>query len=156
MRKGKRRKRRKKKVVLLAMLLVFVSIIIVAVYQSQPQPKKSAAEYFEIFDSTVNYGEFREPTEDEGGSYENSNVLIIYGVSFKLKAIGGTAHNVVVQSWAKADPVYFEIIAKDQWKYVEQTSLPPAGYFSRKEGGKFPFRVRIRSSEAEGDIIIYL
>jgi len=156
MKRGRNRKTRKKTLGLLAILLVFVAIIAVGVYQSRPQPKKPAAEYFEIFEATVNEGEFRDPTEDQGGSYQNSSVLIIYGISFKIRAIGGDAHNVIVASWATATEEYFEKIVKGQYAYYTKAATPPAGYLSKKEGGKFPFEVKMRSSEAEGTIKIYL
>ncbi len=157
-RRRRQKKTRKNTVILLAILLVFVLIIIVAVSQSPPKSKEPADKYFEIFEATVNYGEFQDPPEDEGGSYQNSSALIIYDISFKIRAIGGDAHNVVVGSWAKVPEVYFEEILKDQSAYYSEFSQAPFGYLSRKdkEVGKFPFEVRIRSSEAEGTITIYL
>jgi len=148
---------RKKTLVVLTIIAVLVSIIIVGAYQSQPQPKKPAAEYFEIFEATVNDAEFRDPPEDQGGSYQTSSILIIYGISFKLRAKLGDAHNVVIESWTSRVPNrYYEIILKGQYGYYDESSPSPFGYFSRKEEGKFPFKVRIRSSEAEGTITIYL
>jgi len=158
MTRGRNRKPRRKTLSLLAVLLVFVAIIALGVYQSRPQPKKPAAEYFEIFDAGVNPDqiEFLNPTEDQGGSYENSSVMIIYGIYFKIRAIGGDAHDVIVKSWATAPEEYFEKIVKGQYAYYSKASNRPGGYYSEKEGGKFPFEVGIWSWEAEGTIKIYL
>lgn len=159
MRKRKKKSKRRKKITIALSLFIFCIVVAMFwLYQNKAQStqKKSAAEYFEIFGATVNYGEFRDPTVEEGGSYENSRVLIIYGLSFQLKAKGGDAHNVVVKSWGQAEPVPFEVILQNQSVYVEQTSSKAAGYLSEKEGGKFTFKVEIRSDEAEGSIIIYL
>lgn len=154
----KKRRRVKKPLVILSVATFIVIILSAALYLGQLQggsQKKSADEYFEIFDATVNLGEFRDPPIGQGGSYENSSILIIKGVSFKLRAIRGDAHAVIVKSWGKAEPVDLETILKGQWKYVEQES--PYGYLSQKaENGKFPFPVDISSREAEGTIIVYL
>ena len=161
----KRRKSIKKKrrvnrplVILSLAIVIVISLSAVSYLNQLPRAKKPADEYFEIFDATVNDGEFQEPSLGQGGSYENSSVLIIYSVSYKLRAVEGDAHNVVVRAWAKADFVDFEVISKDQSRYVEQWSSRTAGGFlTRKaENGKFPFPVKLTSDEAEGTITIYL
>jgi hypothetical protein len=153
----------KKIIISLIIIFAFVGIIALGLYQSlsqsQTRPsKKPAAEYFEIFEATVNDGEFEMPSVDQGGSYENSSILFIFSISYKIRAIGGDAHNVVIKSWAKADLVDFQVIQKDQWEYVEQTSSRPLyGYKSTKDStGKFPFQAKIVSDEAEGTILIYM
>jgi len=152
----KRRKRRKSRKwvwILLAFIIVLGIIIVPRLFQGQSElQKKSAEEYFEIFDATVNDGEFR-----DGSSYENSSVLIIYGISYKVRAIGGDAHDVIIQSWVMAEPVELVTILEGQYEYVEQSSAPPFGYLAEKaENGMFPFEVKISSHEAEGTITIYL
>lgn len=157
--KAKKKSKVNKKIVIALLLIVTFSVIIaLGFYQNKAQPtqKKSAKEYFEIIEATVNDGEFRDPKVEEGGDYNTSQVLIIYSISFQLKAKGGDAHNVVVKSWGEAEPEYFEKILKDTSVYVEQSSLRRSGYLSRKTEGKFPFEVKLRSDEAEGSIIIYL
>lgn len=150
----KKRKKTRRTVVLLSILLVFAVILVIGLYQLQPIPKKPASEYFEIFEATVDDGEFRNPSIPEGGSYENSSVLIVYGLSFKLRAVGGDAHFVVVKSWATANPVPIDIINKGQYEFVQQYSLRPYGLMVEKdsESGKFRFTIGIKCSEAEGDI----
>jgi len=149
----KKRRRVNKPLVILSLAIVIVISLSAVSYLNQlPREKKLADEYFEIFDATVNDGEFR-----DGSSYEDSTMLVIYSISYKLRAKGGDAHDVIVKSWAKAGPLDLETILEDGYKYVEQTSVPPFGYQSEKaENGMFPFDVRISSVEAEGTITIYL
>lgn len=148
----RRRKKRTKLNKRMAVLLVIVGVFMlaaVASYLSQLRSleKKPAEEYFRVFDATVNYGVPR----------RNGTAWIIYGISFKLQAVGGDAHNVIVQSWAMAEPVELGDIPKDGFKTVTQTSAPPFGYLSEmNEDGKFPMLIRITSLEAEGKITIYL
>lgn len=152
----KRRKSRKWTWILIAFILVLGIIVVPRLFQSlasSPKVEKSRAEeYFEIFNATVNDGVFK-----DGSSYEDSSRLVIYGISFCLRTKGGDAHDVIIQSWAKAEPVDFETILEGQYKYVEQSSQSPFGYLSEKaENGMFPFDVKISSVEAEGTITIYL
>jgi hypothetical protein len=96
MRKERKKRRRslKKIGVVLVVLVLFAVIIGIGVYQMQglsQTEKKPAQEYFEIFEPTVDDGEFRNPSISEGGSYENSSVLVIYGLTLKIKAVGGDA-----------------------------------------------------------------
>lgn len=144
----------KKAIVGLFIIIVLAAIIALGVYQNKPQAKKSAAEYFEILDPSLTDREYLEPSIADGGGPETSNVLIVYGISFKLKAIGGDAHNVIVDSWGEAEPVNFDEMRKNQYESVEQTSPRPLGVRIEREEGKFPFPLRIFSSEAEGEIII--
>ncbi len=152
----KRRKRRKSRKwvwILLAFIIVLSIIIVPRLFQGQYElQKKSVEEYFEIFDATVNDGEFR-----GGLTYENSSAVIIYGISYKIRAKGGDAHDVIIQSWARAEPLDLLTILEGQYKYVEQSSAPPFGYLTEKaENGMFPFDVKIKSAEAEGTITINL
>jgi len=145
--KEKRRKKKtnKRTLVFLAIVCLFVIVIVVS-YLSQPQrpEKKPAEEYFRIFEPTVNYGEPR----------ENGTIWLINDISFKLQAIGGDASNVIVQSWAMAEPVELMDIPKGESRYVNQFSSV-AYLIKMNEDGKFPMSIRITSTEADGEIIIY-
>jgi len=149
MRKEKRRTRKtdKRMLALLVIVSLFV-LVIVGSYMSQPNnqrpEKKSAEEYFRIFEPTVNYGEPR----------ENGTIWLVYDISFKLQAIGGNASNVIVQSWATAEPVELMDIPKGEFRYVNQVSSV-AYLVKMNEDGKFPMPIRIKSREAEGKIIIH-
>lgn len=144
----------KKAMVALFVIIVLAAVIALGVYQNKPQAKKSAAEYFEILDPALTDREYLEPSIAEGGGPETSSMLRVYGISFRLKAIGGDAHNVIVESWGEAEPVNFDEIRKNQYGAVQQTSPHPYGVAIEREDGKFPFPVTIFSSEAEGEIII--
>jgi len=157
MRKERRKRTSHKKIgIALAILIPVTIIIVVGIYQLQGQGqlvKKQAKDYFEIVEPTVDNGEFLDPTIDQGGSYQNSSRLRIYGISFTLKAIGGDAHSIVVKSWAQADLFAIEALAKDQSQYVYQTSTPPFGMIVEKNSqGIFQWTVKITSEEAEGEI----
>jgi len=149
MRKKKSRTRKidNRKLVLLAIVCLFV-IVTVAAYISQQNnqrpEKKPAEEYFRILEPTINYGEPR----------ENGTIWLIYDISFTLQAIGGDASSVVVQSWAKAEPVELMDIPKNESRYVKQISSL-AYMIQMNEDGKFPMSIRITSREAEGEMIIY-
>jgi len=148
-----------KKVAIISVFLIFVIIVALGVYQNRAQPRqpKSAAEYFEIFDATVNDGEFRDPPVLEGGGYNTSRILIIYDVEFQLKAKGGDANSVIVKAWGKVEPQIFDSIPKNQWVDVHFQAARPLGYLSEKVDGKgFPLEIETRSEEAEGTITIYL
>ncbi len=151
MRKRKKRRKSRKWVwILFAFILLLGIIVVPRLFQSQSE-RQRADDYFEIFDAAVNDGDFK-----DGSSYEDSSILVIYGISFKLRAKGGDAHDVIIQSWAQAEPVDLETILEGQYKYVEQASVPPFGYLTEKaENGMFPFDVEIKSVEAEGTITIY-
>ena len=149
MRKKKRRTRKtdNKKLVLLVIACFFV-IVTVAAYISQQDnqgsEKKPAEEYFRILEPTINYGEPR----------ENGTIWLIYDISFTLQAIGGDASSVIVQSWAKAEPVELMDIPKNESRYVNQISSV-AYMIQMNEHGKFPMPILITSREAEGEITIY-
>lgn len=156
----KKRKSYKKIGVVLAISIPLTIIIVVGIYQlqGQGQPiKKQAKDYFEIVEPTVDNGEFLNPTIDQGGSYQNSSHLRVYSLSFKLKAIGGDAHSVVVKSWATANSVPIEGIARGEWEYVTQESAPPFGMVVGKNSeGIFQFTLKITSEEADGEITFSL
>lgn len=151
----KRKKRIKKRKVSKSLLIVslvagIIIIISMAWYINQQQwgfQEKSAEEYFEILDATIDYGEFR----------KNGTAVVIYAISFKIKAIEGDAHYVMVQSWAQAERYQVGTILKGEIRAViEMMSPPPFGYLSEKnEDGKFPMKIRITSEEAKGYVTIY-
>jgi len=155
MKKKRRMKRRKlkKEIVCIVVITIFVSLMI-ALYLSQQsnretEPKQSAEEYFRIFDTTIN----------DADPVTNDTVIvrwIIYWISFKIQAIGGDAHNVVVKSWAKAPHEWVGDIPEGEYRYVEQMSIRPFGYMSEiDKDGKVPMEIVITSTEAEGAVTIY-
>ena len=152
MKKNRRKKRTKIKreiVVLLAIISILVVAVALYLNARARAPKKPAEGYFSIFDNTINDAEPR----------TNDTVIvrwIIYGISFKIQAADGDAHDVIILSWAKAEPVYIGDIPKGEWRYVSQTSSRPFGYMSQiDEDGKVPMKIRITSKEAEGTVTIY-
>jgi len=146
--KTKRSKNIKKTGILLFIVIVFGVIIAVAFYQNQNRQKWTVAEYFEILDPRLLDREYK----------QDGSILIVYWMTFKLKAKVADAHNVVVEGFAKAEPVDFETILKDQYQLVELASSRPFGeMITKNEGGKFPFEVQITSDETgDGTITIYL
>lgn len=149
MRRKKRIKKRKvsKSVLILSLVVVIAIIISVAIYLNQQQGGlRTAEEYFEILNATVDYGDFRQ-----------NDTVVIYTISFEIKAVGGDAHDVMVQSWARAQSYAVGTILEGETKAVmEMTSNPPFGILSREnEDGKFPMEIRITSMEADGYVTIY-
>jgi len=156
--KRKRNTTLKKTAIALVIVLAFSVIIGYGVYLSRPKEKKPPAEYFEILDPALIDREYRNPTVAEGGGHNTSKYVIVYGIQFKLKAVGGDAHNVIIDGWGSVEPIGFASIAKDQYEIVTQTSNHPLGVrITRDEMGRFPFEVRIASDETlpDGTIIIY-
>jgi len=149
MRRKKRIKKRKvsKSVLILSLVVVIAIIISVAIYLNQQQGGlRTAEEYFEILNATVDYGDFRQ-----------NDTVVIYTISFEIKAVGGDAHDVMVQSWARAQNYAVGTILEGETKAVmEMTSNPPFGILSHEnEDGKFPMEIRITSMEADGYVTIY-
>lgn len=153
--KGKRKRLKlKKEKVAIVVVIIFV-VLMIALYLIQQstrktEPKEPAEEYFRIFDTTVN----------DADPVTNDTAIerwIIYSISFKIQAIGGDAHNVVVKSWARAPHEGIGNIPEGEYRYVEQTSVRPFGYMSEiNEDGKVPMEITITSTEAEGTVTIYL
>lgn len=148
----KRRKRRKthKRKLILLVLLLFFSVIIVAWWHQSQQltQKKSAAEYFEIFD-----------TDFLGRNATSGTVegLLLHEVYFKVRAVGGDAHSVHVTSKGmvlKQDEPWFETIEEGGSEQVILV-FNSAMYVIKEEEG-YPFSIRITSREAEGEITIHL
>lgn len=157
MRKKKKRTRINKQIVVLSVIIGAFMVAAVASYLTQSpgvekEPgvdKKPAKEYFKVLNATIDYAEPR---------YNDTAIIAweIFDISFTLQAVGGDANNVIVQSWANAEPVELGDIQKDHSKYVTQSSPPPFGYLSEiNENEKFPMTIRITSEEAEGKITIY-
>lgn len=151
MKRKKRIKKRKvnKPLLIVSLVAVVIIIITVASFISQQRgfQEKTAEEYFEILDPTVDYGEL----------IQNDTAVKIYTISFKIKAVGGDAHDVMVQSWARAERYPVGTIFEGEVKAVIQMmSPPPFAYLSEKnEDGKFPMEVKITSIEANGFVTIY-
>lgn len=153
-RKGRRKRRKlRKEIVGIAVITIFV-VLMIALYLNQQsiretEPKEPAEKYFRIFDTTVN----------DADPITNDTVVerwILYWISFKIQAIGGDAHNVVVKSWAKAPHEEVGDLQEGEYRYVEQMSERPYGYMSEiNEDGKVPMKITITSTEAEGAVIIY-
>jgi len=154
MKKKGRRKRRKLRKEIVGIVVTIFVVLMIALYLSQQsiretKPKEPAENYFRIFDTTVN----------DADPITNDTVVerwIIYSISFKIQAIGGDAHNVVVKSWAKAPHWEVGDIPEGEYRYVEQMSERPYGMMSEvDEDGKVPMEITITSTEAEGAVIIY-
>ncbi len=93
----KRRKSNKTIVILLFVAGIFISLAIASYFNQPHGPqslrKKPAEEYFKVLNAKV-----------LGCEPRGENVWKIYLISFELQAIGGDAHNVVIQSWAMSEP----------------------------------------------------
>lgn len=151
------KKRRKKKGVNVAayVLLVTMSVLILttaAFYLGRPQSqdldqeRKPAKDYFRVFEPTVDMAKPLNPPDN--------TQWIIYGISFKLQPIHGDAHNVIVRSWAMADPEEVGDIPEGEFEYVSIEA--PYGYYGEmNEDGKVPITISIYSEEAEGEITVY-
>lgn len=146
--------RRKHKWTLITVLIIGVIVIFSAAlyqgrYQGQPSEpeQKEAKEYFEIINATVDWGEFR----------ENGSVLMIYQMSFSLKAVGGNATWVTVnhKGYYMAAPVDLGNMTKGEVKYVP-LKLTSLGYVVKLTDKGFPITIPVFCEEAEGDITIYL
>jgi len=141
-RKRKRRKKGNKTIVIIP-LVGIVILLAIALYFNQPHvQKKTAEEYFKVLDPKVLAGEHKE-----------ENVWKIYHISFKLQAIGGDAHNVIIQSWAMADPQELFDIPKNESRLVILESLW-GDFVEMNNEGKLPVSITITSDEAEGKITI--
>jgi len=154
MRRKTSKKSHKKTLIAVLLVLIFGVILTVGILQNLPPPPKewTAAEYFEIFDATV---------DDARPKFNDSGEIIayeMYALRYKLRAVKGDAHNVVAKSWAAAPPDEFPLIRQGEYATVEQRTSESAPYLLHETNaeGKYPFTVRLRSDEAEGEIVIYL
>jgi len=148
-RKRKRRKKSNKKIVILPLVAGVLIVLVVAIYFIQthgPQDlqKKLAEEYFKALNARVLVGE---PLEE--------NMWKISFISFELQAIGGDAHNVIIKSWAMADPQELEDILENEFKPVLLQAPSPHGYVvEMNNDGMLPIIIAVTSREAEGKITI--
>ena len=147
--KKKRRKVNKAKVALSVFVGVIV-VLIVASFLSQPHSPQGEPEpankYFQVLGSTVDDGDFP--------NFPDTTELIILGLSLNLTAVGGDAHDVFLESTGFSDPQYIGNMPKDQIRFVSLQF--PQGYLSVKKESGFPVSIRIRSTEAVGEITFYI
>ena len=147
-RKTRKRKKKKKTSSKIAILLivVFGFITVIVWYQSQVQNggSRDAQDYFEVVSAGV----------DSGRVENNGTVWILTGISLTFKAVGGDAHEVVIQSWADSDPILIGTMLKDYPRTVGLFSS--RGYATSKELDGFPVTIRIASLEASGKFKFYL
>ena len=147
-RKTRKRKKKKKTSSKIAILLivVFGFITVIVWYQSQVQNggSRDAQDYFEVVSAGV----------DSGRVENNGTVYILTGISLTFKAVGGNAHEVVIQSWADSDPILIGTMLKDVPRTVYL--LSDRGYATSKEPDGFPVTIRIASLEASGKFKFYL
>ena len=146
-RKRKRRKKSNKRLVILLLVASILIILAVAAYLIQhngPQDlqKKPAVEYFEVLNANVLVGDLLE-----------ENTWKISSISFELQAIGGDAHNVIIQSWAMAEPQELENILENESKAVILQS-PNGQVVETNNEGMLPVIIKVTSDEAEGKITI--
>lgn len=113
--------------------------------QSQGLPKERAEDYFEVINATVNDGWFE----------SNETILFIRVLGFTLKAVGGDAHDVIIQSTAMSEPrELVQPLLKNQSRYIELAYK--YGYMSTRTEKGFPVEIKIWSREAEGTITVFL
>jgi len=148
------------------MLPYLVAIIIFSVFvgaaafyrPSQPQTpngnKAQAKDYFQTFNVTTDNFDIK-TFRDSNGTF-----LKMYSLMFKIKAVGGPAHQVTALGFGDADPADSNPFNLTQGGYgfVElrvSTSLAPVSS-ELVPGQGFPFTVYVSSIEAEGEITVYL
>jgi hypothetical protein len=150
-RRKSRRKTNRKKLILPISVVIIIVVIAVAVYISNPlsagRNPLPAQDYFTIENSTVDTSDFPE-------SYPN---LIIYELSFTLRAVGGDATGLVVGSIANSDLKDLGDLAKGESVFVNiQTGS--FGYMTRfnEEYQGFRVEIPITCYEAEGKVVFYI
>lgn len=148
----KRRKVKKRALILLAIVSIVIIVVVMASYQGeqdeQGPSRPTAEEYFEIFDAIVDW-----PSELR----ENDTVLVIKYLLFKVKAVGGDAHEVTVnhQGYYFADRVDLGNMTRGEVRYVE-FMIPDPGFLTTLEEEGFPIAIPIFCEEAWGDITVYI
>jgi hypothetical protein len=146
-------KRRKKKsklsksstaMILFATVLVAI-IIVILLYPTQPQ-KPPAREYFEIFDIVA----LAEPGDPE------NNTIRIKQLDFKIKPIGGDAHDLLIIPPSAVPQEYWPNFEGKVIRRNETVSLSGSGQeiifqssvlSVRNENGSYPLTLRIRCDE---------
>lgn len=138
------KRKRKQKLIAVAILLFFVSIVtFLALYRSNPG-KIPAEEYFEISD-------YIEPW---GFTHENGTVLELLSLAFKLTAVGGDAHSIVITAGIYSNEM-IEIINQGESKEVNLVFSPRwFGHKLEKEG--FLVELNISSQEAKGILKVHI
>lgn len=158
-RKKQKKGEKKSRWTLIPVLLIVViaAAVIVTVFylgqdnQGQPnEPEhKEAKDYFDIINATVDEGVFPYPDE---------SVVIVYQMSFLLKATGGDATYVVANylGYYHGEVVDLGNMTKGEVRWVQLTfSASVAPLIEREEKG-YPIRIPIFCEEAKGVIIVYL
>lgn len=152
--KSKRKSRRKTSIkthILVISIVIIIAVIAVAAYLSSPpaavRNPLPAQDYFAIENSTVDDSDFPD-------SYPN---LIIYGLSFTLRAVGGNATSVVVGSIANSALKEMGDLAKGEAVYVgiQTGSFGYRTHFDEEHQG-FRVEIPISSYEAEGKVVFYI
>lgn len=159
MKKKARKKTRRQTLIAVALVTIFGVIVFLGIYQNwllpqnpPPQEKAPAAEYFQIFNATVDNAQPKFNASGQIIAYE------MYSLRYVLKAVKADSHNVIIKSWALAPPETFTIIQKGENVTVVQSTTQSAPYLLSElnTDGKYKFTVNIISTEAEGAIVIWL
>lgn len=140
-----RRKRRKRKLIVAVTLLFFASLVVFLVLNRGNPEEIPAEEYFSISEDDI---------VPFGFTHQNGTVLELQSVSFKLTAVKGDAHGVVISAGAFRYET-IEIINKGETRTINLVYSPPY-YTSKLEKEGFVIELTIRSVEAKGKMTIYI
>jgi len=134
--------------ILSSIIVIVVVLVVVGLSASQPREKEPAQKYFQILWST-----FEDPSFPE---FPDTSQLMMLGVSFNITAVGGDAHNVIVESLAMSEPQELGNMAKGEVKYVSMQfgNYYVTSYNEQMQG--YPVKIRINSAEAAGEITFYI
>ena len=139
----KQKKSHKKTIAAITLLTVFGIIIVLGAYQYQPAIPPTVEEYFEVTAAIEPMGNDR--------IENNGTVYILHAIWVGVKAVGGDAHGVVVQSWAGSDDLQLGDIPKGQTRSDMMVSFTGA-VVRQQEDGNFYVKLTIRSNEVSGTI----
>lgn len=145
----KRRKTKVKKSTLavIAFSVLIAIVIIILIFSNQKtQTKPPAREYFEIFDITA----FAEPQDSE------NKTIKIWLLDFKIKPIGGDAHDVVIippgmveeEDWPNFEG---KVIRQNETVSLSESGMeimfPYSVSSTRNTNGSYPITLRIACDE---------
>jgi len=140
--------KKKTKTAIAIYLITFVTVIAIAVYfnnTKQEKPKVKPEEYFEFSDIAA-----------FARNSTTQKAILIEMLHFNLTPIGGDANHVVIFTEGMTNPedYYYLKIQNSTTETVDITFTSPIMSIKQDEG--YPIKIRIRSDEAEGYVIIFI
>jgi hypothetical protein len=139
---------KKRKIAIAATITIMAAIIIASAIRQPTKnetnpPKKDPNEYFQFLDISA------------FGTRVSQSVVRIQTLYFKVKPIGGDAHNFVI-SGTMIDPAEYwrEVIENGTEEAFEVTFQSSLQVYKKDDG--YPITIKIRSDEAEGYVTLIL